>query len=173
MIETEWVKRADETWIMARYGFHNDYFSITGETRDHRGMEDSCGCIHKDIAQAFPELKDLIKWHLTDAMGVPMHYIANGVYWLQTYLGHKQWKGQTDQVPDPTALQHFLSHIIYGMDPEDEEKFQVMLKFAKEEDYDEVKDILESRKTWLRSRIFTDMQNAEFPLEEETPWSGV
>ena len=51
---------------------HNT-FSVTGETPD------SCGCIHGEIRKAFPELSQLIKWHLTSSDG-PMHYVANTLY---------------------------------------------------------------------------------------------
>lgn len=60
---------------------HNT-FSITGEIRDTKtGYRrdryiESCGCIHDDIAQHFPELAGLIKWHLTGTDG-PLHYISN------------------------------------------------------------------------------------------------
>lgn len=61
---------------------HND-FSITGEIRDRRERRDggivACGCIHEDIARVFPELADLIQWHLCSTDG-PMHYVANTVY---------------------------------------------------------------------------------------------
>lgn len=58
-------------------------FAITGEIIDPKERRDrgivACGCLHEDIAKAFPELAPLIKWHLTDAAG-PMHYIANTIY---------------------------------------------------------------------------------------------
>ena len=61
---------------------HNS-FSITGDImcKNSRGRweDDSCGCIHDDIAKRFPELKHLIKWHLTSSDG-PLHYVANTVY---------------------------------------------------------------------------------------------
>lgn len=61
---------------------HNT-FSITAEVRDSRFRgargEVAGGCLHEEIAKAFPELAPLIKWHLTSADG-PMHYIANTVY---------------------------------------------------------------------------------------------
>ena len=37
------------------------------------------GCIHEEIEKHFPELKHLVKWHLTDSDG-PMHYVANATY---------------------------------------------------------------------------------------------
>lgn len=61
---------------------HNT-FAITGEIRDPKERRDNgivaCGCLHEEIAKAFPELAPLIKWHLTSADG-PLHYIANTIY---------------------------------------------------------------------------------------------
>lgn len=70
---------------------HNGHntFAIGGEVygpraeavrkRGHTPEPIACGCIHDDIAAAFPELAHLIKWHLTSSDG-PMHYVANAVY---------------------------------------------------------------------------------------------
>lgn len=58
-------------------------FAITATiyTNESRKMRDcaACGCLHEDIAQVFPELAPLIRWHLmsTDS---PMHYVANTIY---------------------------------------------------------------------------------------------
>lgn len=63
----------------------HECFSITGEywtaeDRKRNTREPSgCGCIHEEIAAAFPELARLIKWHLTSTDG-PMHYIGNTIY---------------------------------------------------------------------------------------------
>lgn len=76
---------------------HNT-FSITGELYDRsnriRGHSQvdqlknssgktlwlgSCGCLHEEITERFPELAPLIKWHLVSTDG-PMHYIANSMY---------------------------------------------------------------------------------------------
>lgn len=53
-------------------------FSITGTTHRH-GREESAGCIHAQIADAFPELAHLIKWHLCSTGG-PMYYFENTLY---------------------------------------------------------------------------------------------
>lgn len=60
---------------------HNS-FAITGfgwydfyKARDW----DFGGCCHEMIAEVFPELEPLIKWHLMDTDG-PMHYVANTVH---------------------------------------------------------------------------------------------
>lgn len=74
-------------------GNKHESFSITGEVREVRkdfatGLEYapsgdrymiSCGCVHEQIAAAFPELAPFIKWHLVSTDG-PMHYIANTTY---------------------------------------------------------------------------------------------
>jgi len=56
---------------------HNT-FSITGDLYVE-GLWKSGGCLHNEIAERFPELAPLIKWHLCSTDG-PMHYIANTVY---------------------------------------------------------------------------------------------
>ena len=53
-------------------------FSITGDVK-RSGRWVAGGCLHEDISRVFPELKPLIKWHLTSSDG-PMHYIANTCY---------------------------------------------------------------------------------------------
>lgn len=63
---------------------HNGHntFSITGSIdRVERGVwvDDSGGCIHKEIAKHFPELAPMIKWHLVSTDG-PMHYPGNVTY---------------------------------------------------------------------------------------------
>lgn len=71
---------------------HNS-FSITGEIIDPKKRGDNaivaCGCIHEAIAEFFPELQHLIKWHLcsTDS---PMHYVANTVY----HAGDRDYNGK-------------------------------------------------------------------------------
>ena len=61
---------------------HNT-FSITGSAWEPRNFKendpDTGGCIHELIAEAFPELAPLIKWHLVSTDG-PMHYLANTTY---------------------------------------------------------------------------------------------
>lgn len=54
-------------------------FSVTGDIRDKRGRDAGGGCCHDLIAEVFPELAPLIKWHLCSTDG-PMHYVANTVY---------------------------------------------------------------------------------------------
>lgn len=53
-------------------------FAITGDGK-RNGRWDFGGCCHDEIAQRFPELKPLIKWHLCSTDG-PMHYVANTLH---------------------------------------------------------------------------------------------
>lgn len=58
---------------------HNS-FAVTGHTYvPGRRDWEMCGCIHEPIAEHFPELAHLIRWHLFDTTG-PMHYVANTIY---------------------------------------------------------------------------------------------
>ena len=57
---------------------HNT-FSITGDTFDPKGRHESGGCIHREIAEHFPDLAPLLKWHLCSTDG-PLHYEANTLY---------------------------------------------------------------------------------------------
>jgi hypothetical protein len=117
--------------IEARYGFHyihgnrRPYFSITGTIRDKktgRRRDDyieSCGCIHDDIREHFPELAHLIRWHLVDDDASPTHYQPNAAYWLEFHHGISQWKfdehGQLAR-KGRTALDVFKSTVVYRED---------------------------------------------------------
>lgn len=56
----------------------HETFAITADIREN-GLEYMGGCCHDEIAQHFPELAHLIKWHLVSTDG-PLHYIANTLY---------------------------------------------------------------------------------------------
>lgn len=66
---------------------HNT-FVVTAEIQDPKIRRDggwvAGGCLHEEIAAAFPELTPFIKWHLTSSDG-PMHYKANTLYWMKLY----------------------------------------------------------------------------------------
>jgi hypothetical protein len=61
---------------------HNS-FSVTGEIYRAGSRRDADflagGCIHEEIARAFPEIAPFIKWHLMTTDGVT-HYVANTLY---------------------------------------------------------------------------------------------
>lgn len=64
----------------------HENFAITGETWELvRGQwrEDSCGCIHDEIAEHFPQFAPFVALHLCTNKGVPMHAVENGFYWYR------------------------------------------------------------------------------------------
>lgn len=66
----------------------NNSFSITGVVYSNKTSSSdryfvTGGCIHEEIEKHFPELKHLIKWHLTSSDG-PMHYVANTTFHART-----------------------------------------------------------------------------------------
>ena len=79
--EGKWGKNTLRVSIRFDDACNNGYntFSMTAELFDHRERYIGGGCRHGDIANVFPSLAHLIKWHLcsTDA---PLHYIANTVF---------------------------------------------------------------------------------------------
>jgi hypothetical protein len=90
---------------------HNT-FSITAEVmRTHDSQILASGCMHEQIAVAFPELAPLIKWHLVSTDG-PLHYIENTLYWLGR-------RGFANGGPnDPPNLAHARSTAVWPDMPE-------------------------------------------------------
>jgi hypothetical protein len=71
-------------WAHVRYddecGNGHNSFGITGTVLvPHQRDIAAGGCLHDEIAKAFPELAKYIKWHLCSSDG-PMHYVANTRY---------------------------------------------------------------------------------------------
>lgn len=128
MITTPWrvfSENGEKFRIRATYGWQKiggqePYWSVTAEIlRKVRGrwLEDSGGCIHDVITKHFPELAPSIRWHLSDLMTGPMHYVANAVYWMQHSCGecsHNEAK---------KYLGYFKSTVVFGAIEEDELPF--------------------------------------------------
>lgn len=90
---------------------------IPGETNiQHNGKTlwlSSCGCHHDEVAQYFPDLAPLIKWHLCSTDG-PMHYIANTVYMAGERDHNGLLKGELRQFMDKaTGLPEWKLDIPY------------------------------------------------------------
>jgi hypothetical protein len=71
---------------------HNT-FSITASIwRPGYRDGEAGGCLHNEIAAAFPELAPLIKWHGV-SVDSPMHYVENTLYWLgyRGFCGRDQY----------------------------------------------------------------------------------
>jgi hypothetical protein len=114
MIVTPWKEfreGATAYRIQAKYGMDYDfakrnnqapYFSITASIDRKSGsrwVEDSGGMLHDQIAEHFPDLEPLLKWHLMGPEG-PLHYIANAKYWWDHYTGKSQYDLKSYD-PDP------------------------------------------------------------------------
>lgn len=87
-------------------------FSVTGHIQEP-GMRDwsAGGRIHEDIAKFFPELADLIKWHLTSTPG-PMHYASNVCYLAGNRDHWGLLKGEASRSP-----KHQDNRILFGDSP--------------------------------------------------------
>ena len=61
------------------------HYSITGTVKKldkrYRDPIITCGAIHDTILKHFPELSPIVKVHLSEPDGVPMHAEANARYW--------------------------------------------------------------------------------------------
>jgi hypothetical protein len=97
---------------------HNS-FAITGAIypglRQADKYLESCGCLHDEIALHAPQLKPLIKWHLTSTDG-PMHYLANTLYWLAVARGVKKYGETQDRAK---AFAHAKSCAVWDDMPEE------------------------------------------------------
>lgn len=136
---------------------HNT-FSITGEAKMLGGRHGQTigGCIHQEVAQAFPELAPFIKWHLVST-DEPLHYVANGLYWLG-------WQGWRDRDKNsPPNIWHFKSTILYGVVESDYE-YEVE-KMVCESHADEI--IQKNKHGWTPNKITEWLDNRRDALMAE------
>jgi hypothetical protein len=110
-------------WAHIRYddecGNGHNSFAITGTVRVPRHREPVAGgCLHDEIAEAFPELAPLIKWHLCASDG-PMYYISNTVF----LAGERDCWGKLKGEP-----RQWETHIQFGKNPI---KHKLRASFAK------------------------------------------
>jgi len=129
------------------------YFSITGKIID--GKHISAGCIHKEIAQAFPEFEKFIKWHLCGLKNGPMHYFENSLY-------HAGWTEFIHQM----NFDHFKSTAVWGvLDSDNETDIALLMNNdqlrheheshkAKRE---ELRKVLEARKPLLMKKMHREL----------------
>lgn len=81
------TKQVDErTRLTVTAGLHKlgeqePYFSVTGEEYDDEFLM-ACGCMHGMVLEHWPELAPVIALHLSAPNGEPLHFAANGLYWL-------------------------------------------------------------------------------------------
>jgi hypothetical protein len=82
----------------------HETFAITGVL--YQGFKDVAhGCIHDEIAETFPELQPLLKWHLCSTDG-PMHYLENTLY----LAGNRDHWGLLEGEPstNPCHMRYFV-----------------------------------------------------------------
>jgi hypothetical protein len=88
---------------------HNS-FAITASIYSDRsrrmGDIEAGGCLHEEIARVFPELKDLIQWHLFDTRG-PMHYPGNALYHATDWADSRYAPGEPCQWETRARFGHF------------------------------------------------------------------
>jgi len=163
----------DTTYQMTvRYGFHwikgnrRPYFSITADilrlVGNHRWAEYAGGCLHEDIVKHFPMLEPLIKWHLADDDGKPMHYAANAAYWLEHVHRISQWNGD-NEINEIDPWEAFQKSVVFGacyLDDQAVKKLLALIKFDDPfaEAFADEPDLLESaikpvKREILRARV--------------------
>jgi hypothetical protein len=83
--ESKLVELTVTAELVKRGGNSFPYYSITGSVKKldkrYRDPVITCGCIHDIILEHYPELAPLVKVHLGEADGTPMHAEANSRYW--------------------------------------------------------------------------------------------
>lgn len=88
------------------------YVTVTAEIwRRNANDCESCGQLHTEVLEHFPELADLVKLHLVSVDGTPMHYIANAKYWWEVARGEKTVEFQTAE----KAAGHYRSTVVAGV----------------------------------------------------------
>lgn len=133
MRKTDWVYYVEHDMELRTrlcYGYHyiegntDAYVSVTHDTyrKTQRGnwVDDSGGISSTDlVAEHFPDLLPLVRWHLSGVTTGPMHYIANALHWWDICHGREQmsrWYSPdrpTQQPPDQ-AREILIRHIVYG-----------------------------------------------------------
>lgn len=84
---------------------HNT-FAITADVVTPASLRrhdvEACGCLHNEIAEVFPELAHMIRWHLCSTDG-PMHYVANTLYHARQHGPNRAWVYFTGTI-DPLGI---------------------------------------------------------------------
>jgi len=97
-----------------RCGNGHNTFSITGAVHERANYREvMAGCIHNEIAKAFPKVAHLIKWHLMSSDG-PIHYVANTVYHASTKDHYGLEAGQVTQIRNRAGLPVWKGVVIAG-----------------------------------------------------------
>lgn len=155
-------------WVAPKFGMHylggnqRPYFSLTGTIYgparydNSRLVEIGGGCCHDTILRAFPELADLVPWHLCDDRGVPMHYVENAVYWLELSAGISRWQKTTAVPHGHKTFNHVLCRHVLADVLDDRDKplnYALRIDRACGEAINLIPTIIGQFKTWLEGRL--------------------
>lgn len=137
--EPKRYRGANKTLYAPKYGFEYivgnslPYFHIVMDSWRPNHPSQSGGpfggCMHDEIAQQWPKLAYLIKWHLHDGDGTPMHYVANALWWRGMVLGMVA----PDKYARYAPADIWAQHVVYGILPDDIEEPHQALVGADEE----------------------------------------
>lgn len=140
------------------------------------------GADHETVAKYYPNLAKIIRWHLVAWPNNPMHYVANGRFWLEKLLGISQYKTETYENPERA----FRSTVLMGIHDSDEAFLQrmkdefggeyhseVTKKLVREKVAPLVQKWCELRRDLIEQSFYADMQ--EFGLInndvlDTSPW---
>jgi hypothetical protein len=163
--------------ITAKYGLDYGFaakhqqaphFSMTGEIDIWTHLkwdEFSGGAIHEKIAEHFPELANLVQWHLTSTVE-PLHYLANAEYWWEKVRGISRWGNEPGEKP----LEAFKHTIVWGAIPDDNELEFLMLSTA--DNWKLAEEKLRLRLPVLMSEFHRTMKRLELLSEDLKPVSA-
>lgn len=162
--------------ITVTYGFDESfamrnnqvpYFSITAKVFHPNSHDiDSFGLLHDAIAKHFPGLRPLLKWHLTDADGVPMHYFANAMYWGEQYRNQvNRGVPRAPGAPDP--LEAFKRVVVADADPWESANWKFLLNHWTSSEVD--REYLAKRLVMLKDRFQKDMAAAGLKIPTWRP----
>ena len=91
--------RLDVTGQLVRYDNQIPHYSITGDVkildRRYRDPFIMGGAIHENIISYFPQLAPLVRVHLSDLEGIPLHAEANARHWA----GLSKWSDGSPMSP--------------------------------------------------------------------------
>lgn len=107
--------------LVVEYGMHY----IQGNSMPYFAITTQGGCMHNEVKKIFPELAELIRYHLVDQNGQPMHYIANAMYWYELATGMR--------IPERFHTQSYLDILREHIIAETSEEMFLQLFIAKGE----------------------------------------
>lgn len=169
MIKPQWTKHP-EGFIQATYGWSyyagnsSPHFSITAEIKESLKHKEphSFGQLHENIRHYFPRLIPLLRWHLADIHGQPVHYIANAKYWhkLANYPGISSIDRPSKHETPEILKERFVDSVVDLGDVE------TLWSLPDAETLDRA---LRAREPALLSTMLADMTAANVPMPETVP----